>query len=427
MPADFDIHKDLTSRLPSGAKIAAAFSGGGDSTALVHMLRGLHPKPDIFIVDHALRAGSGPEARLAKDFAESLGLRAQVLRWQNNSPRTGLQEKARKARYALLGQACRARGITHLLTAHTQDDQAETLLMRYDRGTDWRGAGGMQALVYAPLWPELADVHLVRPLLGVTREYLRSYNRAHDLTWSEDPSNANRDFTRIRSRDYLASRPHQKEILLSAAADIQRGLADEAERLRAQLAQHVQISSGLAFVTGPISPRLLGYLLRAVSGTGGPLDQTKLGRLYRAAMGPDFQGATLGGARVQPVKKGLVIGSDPRDYVGQGKRAALEAVNVARRQPVIWRGRVSVDPGDESAEILAARRAFEVLGSEQTRALRNMLSALPPHFRDTAPVVIFSNGRVVTSFGEIGIGVPDTQPVITCLVAQRLHNALSVR
>ena len=113
-------------------RFAIAFSGGGDSTALVHILKDHDPKPLILIVDHGLRDGSRDEAEHAKKFSESLALETLILTWAHNNPKAGLQEKARKARYGLMGGVCRERGIAYLLTGHTQDDQAETLLMRYD-------------------------------------------------------------------------------------------------------------------------------------------------------------------------------------------------------------------------------------------------------------------------------------------------------
>ena len=191
----------INSDLIPETRFAIAYSGGGDSTALIYALRLYDPL--VLIVDHGLRAGSEAEAQKAAAFARGLNLTARVLTWSHEGISSGIQEKAREARYKMLGDACREVGIIYLLTGHTKDDQAETLLMRYDRGTDWRGAAGMSAQIYAPLWPALVDVTLVRPLLNASRSALREYNRQHGLTWIEDPSNENPDFERIRARQYL--------------------------------------------------------------------------------------------------------------------------------------------------------------------------------------------------------------------------------
>jgi len=106
-------------------RFAIAFSGGGDSTALVHGLR--DQSPIIFIVDHGLRNGSDIEARAAYDFARGIGLTTEILTWSPPPMTTGLQAKARKARYGLLGEACRRHGLTHLLTGHTLNRFGQSL------------------------------------------------------------------------------------------------------------------------------------------------------------------------------------------------------------------------------------------------------------------------------------------------------------
>ena len=109
-------------------KAAIAFSGGGDSTAMLHAFRDDPRITHAFIVDHALREGSDIEAKIAANFAQQLGYQVQIKRWKHQDIKTGLQAKARHARYQALGQMCRAEGLSHLMTAHSEDDQAETFL-----------------------------------------------------------------------------------------------------------------------------------------------------------------------------------------------------------------------------------------------------------------------------------------------------------
>ena len=149
-----------------------------------------------------------------------------------------MQEKARQGRYALMGRQCRKDGIEYLLTAHHQDDQAETLLMRYERQTSWRGAAGMAETAYGALWPELAMVHLLRPLLDISRlPITRRIIKAHNLKWSEDPSNENRAFARIRARDYLAAHAELRGDLLDTAQALRGHLNFEKNFLRFQTRQ----------------------------------------------------------------------------------------------------------------------------------------------------------------------------------------------
>lgn len=323
--------------IPSG-RFAVAFSGGGDSTALVHMLR--EQNPLVLIVDHALREGSAQEAMKAKRFAEELGLEARILIWRHVNPQSGIQEKARKARYGLMGQVCREAGITELLTGHTQDDQAETLLMRYARKTDWRGAAGIAERVYAPVWPELAEVALVRPLLEATRTDLRTYNQDHHLTWVEDPSNLNRGFTRIRARDYLKTHVSLRQDLLATARDLNAGLEVERAYMRDFVTQHVRVDEhGIIKTTHTPPPHLLGLLLRAASGTAGPIMRQSLQDLCAAMNSFDFSGATLGGAMVVKDKSEFAIGRDPVLAKGRANQASLADLHLEKDVSVIWDGR----------------------------------------------------------------------------------------
>ena len=135
---------------------ALAVSGGSDSTALMVLFAdwlrqaerdaGLHT---VLVVDHGLRPGSADEARAVADRAAALGFRHAVLAWQGPKPHTGIQAAARAARYRLMAEHMTAHDIGCLLTAHTRDDQAETLLMRLARGS---GVDGLAAM--AP-WTEV--------------------------------------------------------------------------------------------------------------------------------------------------------------------------------------------------------------------------------------------------------------------------------
>ena len=328
-----------------GRAYAVAFSGGGDSLALLHAL-GDDPRAKFaFIVDHNLRADSRAEAERAREQAVSLGYETEILTWQHNHPKTGVQEKARLARYALLGQACREHGIDYLLTGHTQDDQAETLLMRYERKTEWRGAAGMAEASYGALWPQLALVTLVRPLLSISRAALRSYNRDHKLNWSEDPSNQNRDFARIRARDYLAEHPDMRAHLLEAGQELRRARDEELRYLRELAKESVSVSAqGLISLSQLSAPELTRYLLQAVSGQGRPIDKLKIRRLHENMRRAEFKSATLAGAMVMRHKGGYLLTRDPVAISGRsdGNLSPRILSWSLTDTPQIWDGRFAV-------------------------------------------------------------------------------------
>ena len=415
------LNQRLAELLPKDAPFAIAFSGGGDSTALVHALKD-HPRAErVFIVDHALREGSDIEAESAARFAKNCGYQAETLRWQHNSPETAIQEKARCARYALMGEACRKLGIQYLLTAHSEDDQAETLLMRYDRKTDWRGAAGMAELSYGPVWPQLAMVTLVRPLLGVTRQALRDYNRTQDLTWIEDPSNESRDYARIRARDYLSSRPDLRDTLL-ATRQLMRGyMQDEGALLRQQFAQIGQIDShGIITLTGLPYPELLFHCLRAGGGQGGVIDRAKIKKLLTQMRTPAFKSATLGGALVARHKDSFVICRDP--VAVKGREDSHHSRKALRRKlglrlktyPQIWDGRFSVTGPKDRSYMGSVHQHAARLKPEQRKALK----AIPAAARPSLPVSKHENDIRVVGHRESGART------IISLVRMRLEAAL---
>ena len=180
--------------------IVLAVSGGPDSIALMWLAarwrRGLARGPRLFAVtvDHGLRAESAAEARDVKRLARSLELPHRTVRWTGAKPKTGLPAAARAARYRLLAQAARANGATHIFTAHTRDDQAETLLMRMMRGS---GIAGLAAMARQS---EREGVLLARPFLHVAKSQLVATLEKAKVGFADDPTNRDLNFTRPRIR-----------------------------------------------------------------------------------------------------------------------------------------------------------------------------------------------------------------------------------
>ena len=126
----------LFSDLADFPALILAVSGGPDSTALMLLLarwraaRQRGPKLIAVTVDHGLRPEAKREAAAVARLARKLKLAHRTLRWRGAKPKTGLQQAARQARYRLLAQAASDVGASHIVTAHTRDDQAETVLIR---------------------------------------------------------------------------------------------------------------------------------------------------------------------------------------------------------------------------------------------------------------------------------------------------------
>lgn len=181
----------------AGRGVLLAVSGGADSTALLlagaEVARGLGLTLEVASIDHGLRAGSAEEAAGVEALARGLGLfctvRPVALRGG-----AGLEARARAARYAALEAIREARGLTWIATAHTADDQAETLWMRLARGAALRGAAGIREV----------RGRVVRPLLRLRRAEARAFLQARGVAWREDPMNADPSFLRVRVRQRLS-------------------------------------------------------------------------------------------------------------------------------------------------------------------------------------------------------------------------------
>jgi len=203
--------------------IVLAVSGGPDSVALMWLAarwrrtlaRG--PRLVAVTVDHGLRAEAKAEARDVKRLARALDLPHRTMRWTGAKPKTGLPAAARAARYRLLAQAARASGATHILTAHTRDDQAETLLMRLLRGS---GIAGLAAMARQS---ERDGVLLARPFLHVSKSQLIATLKKAKLGFADDPTNRDLNFTRPRIRTLMP--------VLAAEGGDTRNLARLASRL----------------------------------------------------------------------------------------------------------------------------------------------------------------------------------------------------
>jgi tRNA(Ile)-lysidine synthase len=294
-----------------------AVSGGPDSTALLLLAarwaQRLKKPPRLLAItiDHGLRAEAKAEAAAVKRLARQLSVPHRTLHWRGAKPASGLQEAARAARYGLLAQAAARDGLAHVLTAHTLDDQAETVLFRLARGSGLAGLAGMAPVSLLP--GEHDDrIFLVRPLLGVPKSRLIATLGAAGIAYSEDPSNSDPRFTRARLRGVMPA-------LAREGLDAQ-GLSRLAARMRrAEAALEFAVAAAHAALAPPPWPdhgpvafertrfadlpaevalRLLGRAI-AHAGDEGPVELGKLEALFEALrQAPGRLRRTLAGAQV---------------------------------------------------------------------------------------------------------------------------------
>lgn len=185
----------------SVSALAVAYSGGLDSAALLHLAQGYAAAHGIvlfaFHVHHGLSPNADDWLAHCEQECARLGARFAARRISlAGREKDGVEQAARNGRYAALGEMCREHGAQLLLTAHHQDDQAETVLLQMMRGAGIAGLSGMERACTAP--DLLGDAGLVigRPLLGVSREELEYFVAQRSIRYVEDESNSDVRYAR---------------------------------------------------------------------------------------------------------------------------------------------------------------------------------------------------------------------------------------
>ena len=300
----FRDHLDATGVLDGAARVVVAVSGGVDSMTLLHLLRfgGAARPPPLHAahLDHRMRAGSAADADWLGEVCAEWGVKFH-LRVAAAPVRT--EAEGRDRRYAFLAEVAESLGGGGpVLTGHTADDQAETVLFRIARGSGPRGLGGIRA--GSPPGP-------VRPLLPFRRAEVEAYAAAHEVPHREDPANHDPRWTRNRIRHEIL--PLLEEAVPGAAAALaalagtsraesaaldrllderiaELALAPPAPTHRASLSFHRKALAGLP---DPVLTALLRRAAARVGGSPGRAATAALLRFVREA--PSGRSVTLRG------------------------------------------------------------------------------------------------------------------------------------
>jgi tRNA(Ile)-lysidine synthase len=304
-------------------------SGGPDSTALLWLAarwraqRKSGPKLIAVTVDHSLRAESKREAASVGRLARKLEVAHRIVRWTGAKPGTGLQQAARQARYRLLAEVACKVGASHIVTAHTLDDQAETVLIRMARGSGVTGLAAMQRIVHLPANGD-DEIKLVRPLLDIPKARLIATLHAAKISFADDPSNRDPRFTRARLRGLMAELAREgldaRRLALLARRLKRADQAIEAavDRAAAELAADPRTPDSIAFdaigyfqLPAEIALRLLGRAL-AKMGDEGPVELGKLETLKAGLDAANQAGQKTGKARFRRSLAGAIVTAEPR-------------------------------------------------------------------------------------------------------------------
>lgn len=360
------------------APIAVAFSGGGDSLALLLAARAwaeVHGRPLLALtVDHGLRPESAAWTCFCRERAAAMGAEHRTLAWEGDKPSTGVSAAARAARHRLLADAARAAGAAVILMGHTADDVAEAAVMRRAGST----TPSPRAWSPSPVWPQGRGIFLLRPLLGVRRADLRATLLALGETWIDDPGNIDPRSARARARALIAGGPlpdEPQDMGFSGAVDCSGVACGAAGDLTLPLASVTDATGG---------PRLLGAALLCAAGAERPPRRDRLARLLARLAAREPFAATLAGCRVASdgARAHLV-----RD-IGDARRGALHDIMLPEARAVAWDGRFEVVVRTAGARIgpLAGR------AGQLAPHLRRALAGLPPAARRALPLVTYADG-----------------------------------
>ena len=325
--------------LSKPAHILVAVSGGSDSTglliALAERLKS-HPDDDITLtaatIDHGLRAASAGEAREVAALCASRGISHFIRRWEGEKPGTGIMAAAREARYALLAELASEISADAIVTAHTWDDQRETIAMRgARRGQGGYGTGIADAVLFdRRIW-------IVRPFLACRRAEIRTYLETRDVSWLDDPSNEDVRYERVRTRMELAREP-----VAEMPADGGADRAALSERAAGWLDEHVAIHAGaLCAVARPglsadaaVVAYALSYLAAIFGGSSYPPGRTQMERVLEFVNGANLGRRTAGGVIFDLRRDALYLMRESRN---------IAPVSVLPGEKVNWDGRFEIE------------------------------------------------------------------------------------
>lgn len=311
MPLSARFAADLAAVWPEGERsgpLGLAVSGGPDSVALLLLAHAALPGHiAVASIDHGLRPEAAGEVALVERIAGARGIPFTPLR-VTLAP-GNVQAQARAARYAALAGWAQQAGLGAIATAHHADDQAETLLMRLNRGSGLAGLAGVRAV------SQIAggEVTLLRPLLGWRKAELAAVAAAAGITPAHDPSNGNVDFERVRMRTRLAEASDWLDPVYMASSAAHLAESWQALEWYAELDWHEMVMrddaapGGAGYAYCANVPRVIAIetIIRIITALGGHATRAEAARAWdRLWHGHNASiGGVLAQAGVEKVEK----------------------------------------------------------------------------------------------------------------------------
>ena len=425
--------------------LLVAVSGGPDSVCLLHALVHLRASLGLTVhaahLDHQLRgAGSAADASYVARLCHALAVpltseQADVAAYRRRG-KLSLEDAARRVRYGFLAATARTVGARAVLMGHTEDDQAETVLLHLVRGAGLAGLRGMSPVSRWPIARAGESLPLARPLLGVGRNDTHAYCAANRLRPRRDPSNRSPAMTRNRVRHTLlpALRRFNPRVdaalvrLARAAAEADAFLEQEAARVLPALVRHGSGTPNNKKVWGlrrdryaSLAPALriaiLQHAIVSIAGSARDIQADHLHRMDRAALGPAGAAVPLPGGlefvagytvhRLGPAQTPALPleGAWPLAVPGvtriPGWRIHAALVPPPQRLPKPTSRTVYLAVALARAGLLVRSRRpgdrFHPLGMAQAKKLQDVLvdAKLPRAQRDSLPLLCAGDGPIL--------------------------------
>lgn len=291
--------------------VAVGVSGGADSLALVMRLHDAGIKVVALTVDHGLRPESRNEAEFVASIMKKNGIEHHILTWDGDKPTASIEEMARQARYKLMFDFCKCHNVSILATGHHRRDQAETFLMRLQRGSGVFGLSGILPL------SSRDGITIIRPQLEDDPEELKDYLRTKNVVWIEDPMNESEDFLRVKIRKFL---PELKKIgidekrLAETASTICKTRMFLQSNVDLFIKNHVRSWGGVVAALSwkllneqplEIAMLILGQLVKKIGKAEYLPEAEEINRIL--SLGNDFKGCTLGNCEIFIATKRLWV------------------------------------------------------------------------------------------------------------------------
>jgi len=382
-------------RLKEENRCLVGYSGGLDSTVLLHLLAGLREQFDAQLIAIHINHGLQPDAddwqQYCSDVCEQLDIPLQAFRVEIDRDTASLEAAAREARHAAFAERMQPGDL--LVTAHHRNDQAETLLLNLMRGS------GLHGLAAMPPLRDFPPGKLWRPLLHLSREQLETYASEQGLEWIEDPSNAeiefDRNFLRNRVIPLLQERWPVATSKIARSAELVAesvGLLDQEadKRLRPLATKARRLDLG-GFLQEPDAWRLplLRHWLRAAGAPSLPANQLiELLRQLESAAGDRQPAVEWHGWTIRRYDGKLWLGEElpeiDSDYCAQWDCS----------EPLVLPadlGSMTFEEGERRPlQVRFRREGDSIRYKGHTKSLKSVMQELgiPPWLRERVPLIV---------------------------------------